>query len=932
MKELFNSGSEIANFVVSSGLLKVVWGKVWDSYGGVNLKEQQNLGFSLKWKVYEEAKFDIIVFVASPICTKSHLQEAELVPSTALKDPSFEFLCSNGNSSSIHKAAITLFTSHINELLQLKNQYSRISKPLIITGHSLGGSVASLFTLRLLESLNVTAAKHPLCLTFGSPLVGDKGFQQAISEYPVWTSCFLHVSASEDLIPRLFITPHYLNNNGLTSQSNSYKPFGTFLLCCETGCSCSDNPEAVVELLKAMPLGKNSGNEEKLIVDYGRIVEKLESLIILKGISQLNDFMPTSLRAGTILQLGAVGVHKSQHQDYDLDNLIKILELEDTCYSSKRNVVDPAKKLNDIKVKMAELEWYKKLCKVREKGYYDCYKNKFDRRDMRVENYKEFLTDYWQDIVAQTEKKPQTKHGYFRRIRWLYGGTTYRRMVEPLDIADYYKSGQKEYMTKGRSPHYIKMEQWLEEAEKKNGSCSNAKKQSVDAILTYDSCFWAHVEEARILCKSLQNADASAAEKESSRKKLMKFEEYVMEQIKKFAVSSEIFLKGSSFMQWWKEYEKIIGPDHHNLPLYDFMINDDFLDYGSDACCLGTFHDRVKSIPDNSRIARFCLWYSLLPDNHNHQSMLNPLLCDAAGHQIEEMALGFEFHSEENLYQKVISLPHSLFTSDSLTSFELSMEFPHLDFEFEFPIEFPTSIWSTGRDIHFSIASARLQILTIEANKSDDSYSSLEIKCPNLEYLNISDWDYFNQPPEMWFYNPAIPKVLERLRHVQFLKLSSSTLKAIQFLHSHEDKEAHLDMDKLPIFYNLTHLELELEVEGLILLVYILQKMPHLQSLKLFIGYGDMKEQDMEQKCFKDVLPPACLEHCLQTFSISSFRGTTKEEIDFLRYILENAEVLEHSTVDWYEGCFKGTSEEERMSIQQDLSTLFRSDCLYEFF
>ncbi|OMP08762.1 Sulfatase [Corchorus olitorius] len=581
---VFNSGSEIANFVVSSGLLKVVWDKVWDSYGGVNLKEQQNLGLSLKWKVYEEAKINIIVFVASPICTKSHLQEAELVPSTALKDPSFEFLCSNGNSFSIDKAAITLFVSHINELLQLKNQYSRISKPLIITGHSLGGSVASLFTLWLLESLDVTAAKHPLCLTFGSPLVGDKGFQQAISEHPVWTSCFLHVAASEDPIPGLFITPHYLNNKGLSSQSIFYKPFGTFLLCCETGCSCSDNPEAVIELLKAMPLGKNSGNEERLIVDYGRIVENLESLIIFKGISQLNDFIPTSLRAGTILQLGAVGVHKSQHQDYDLDNLIKLLEeLEDICFSSKRNVVDPAKKLNDIKLKMAKLEWYKKVSKAQEKGYYDCYKNKPLRRDRDVEKYKRFLTDYWQEIVAQTEKKPQTKHGYFR-IRWLYAGTAYRRMVEPLDIADYYESGQKDYMTKGRSNHYIKMEQWLEEAEKQNGFSSNAKKQSVDAILTYDSCFWAHVEEARIWCKSLENADASATEKESSRKKLMKFEEYVMEQIKKFAVSSEIFLKGSSFMQWWKEYEKIIGPDHHNLPLYDFMINRKYKQYASGWC------------------------------------------------------------------------------------------------------------------------------------------------------------------------------------------------------------------------------------------------------------------------------------------------------------------------------------------------------------
>lgn len=194
-------------------------------------------------------------------------------------------------------------------------QYGKSSKPLIVAGHSLGGSVASLFTLCLLESLSTSEdstlvhRKPPLCLTFGSPIVGDKGFQQAISQHPARNSCFLHVAASKDSVPRLFISPHYLHTMDLTY--NSYKPFGTFLLCSEKGCAWSDNPEAVSELLLAMGVG-GAGNEEQLVVDYGKIVEQLELVMICKGISQLSELKLNSLQAGIILQLEAIGLQKRQ--------------------------------------------------------------------------------------------------------------------------------------------------------------------------------------------------------------------------------------------------------------------------------------------------------------------------------------------------------------------------------------------------------------------------------------------------------------------------------------------------------------------------------------------------------------------------------------------------------------------------------------------
>ncbi|GMI68423.1 hypothetical protein HRI_000511600 [Hibiscus trionum] len=585
---VFCSGLEVASFILSSGLLKLSWDKILDCYSGFIQYELQNSGFSLRCKFYEEANVNIIVFITSPICTKAHLQDSkEMIPCTANQKSFrvFEFLCNNGNSSCIHKAAIALFDDHFDELLQLKNQCGGSVKPLIVTGHSLGGSVASLFTLWLLESLDISKVKRPLCLTFGSPLLGDKGFQQAISEHPAWNSCFLHVAAtSQDSIPGLFIAPsHYLNSAIEASKSDYYKPFGTFLLCCENGCTCSENPEAVSEVLMVFGT-EDAANEERTIHVYGRIVEQLEWAIFRKGISQLGKPMLSSLQAGTTLQLEAIRIRNEQnHQQKsdELDNLIKKLEeLEVTRLLNKRKVFDPAKKLNDIKIKMAYLEWYKKVAKAKGTGYYDFYKNRLTRRDHDIIRHKKFLTNNWEEIVAQAEKKPQ-KQLVHLRSRWLYSGTTCRRMIEPLDIADYYRNGGTNYVTNGRSHHYIKLEQWFEEDEKQSGvSVDTNKKPNVDAILTSDSCFWAHVEEARLRCKSMEAADIGIEERGSWRQKLKEFEAYVMEQIKKSAVSSEIFLKGSSFMQWWKEYGKIIEPDYTS-PFTNFMKNSKFQQYAS---------------------------------------------------------------------------------------------------------------------------------------------------------------------------------------------------------------------------------------------------------------------------------------------------------------------------------------------------------------
>ncbi|TXG58988.1 hypothetical protein EZV62_016817 [Acer yangbiense] len=525
---LSGSGLELANLVVSSGLLNQSWDSILKLYRELNPSEQIRFG------TYQQSNCTVIAFVTSPTLTKHHLQEEdELVSSSFL--PLFHFLCTKSNPTfSIHKAAVTLFSSLIDQLTNLKNQISN-SVPLIVTGHSVGGSVASLFTLWLLESMNLVDAKHVLCITFGAPLI-----------------------ANQDLVPRLFVSlsPHNPNAMQVDSGSVAYQPFGTYLLCSESGYTCIEDSEEVFQLLVTMgsetPKNQNP-NVELEIFYYTETVKLVEDIVIYQGISKLGEVEVHPLRARTILQLDAIGVKRTQQACSEFNTLITNMERREMFRVLKRKDFDPDKKLNDMKVPMAYLEWYKKTSMSGKEGYYDSYKNNRFPEDMDVKKFKKRLNDYWKKVVEEAERMPQSENAPLNH-RWLYGGNIYRRMVEPLDIADYYSKGLKNYKAK-RSEHYKKLEEWLE-ADAPTRKPDNNKKLNVSNSLTEDSCFWERVEEALILCKLLRNGEGDG---ELTKMNLVTFEVYVMKQIKNYAVSPDIFLEGSSFMRWWREYESIIG-------------------------------------------------------------------------------------------------------------------------------------------------------------------------------------------------------------------------------------------------------------------------------------------------------------------------------------------------------------------------------------
>lgn len=118
---------------------------------------------------------------------------------------------------------------------------------MVVTGQGLGAYSAILSTLRLQHAIDVeeangaTKTKRPICISFGSPLIGDKALQHAISQRPLWESNFLNVVAKKDPFASCF------------SLNSLYKPFGTFLFCTESGGHAAfEDQDTVLAVLDAM--------------------------------------------------------------------------------------------------------------------------------------------------------------------------------------------------------------------------------------------------------------------------------------------------------------------------------------------------------------------------------------------------------------------------------------------------------------------------------------------------------------------------------------------------------------------------------------------------------------------------------------------------------------------------------------------------------
>ncbi|XP_031492381.1 senescence-associated carboxylesterase 101-like [Nymphaea colorata] len=532
-----------ANIVPSSGIIQ----KAWACISGTTQQPSSSSTTQLPFPCWEFSKSTIVVFKnattpPAPVIDGSS-SSAPLVP--VERSGHFGFLLTEDNSSiSLHNAALSCFNSLLPNFkeqflpyLQKREKNQPPLRPLILAGQSLWGSVAALFTLWLLNNRHKSAPR-PLCITFGSPFIGDEGLAKAICKYDLWKVGFWHV---------LCLYGHDFRRIS-TSIEQQFRPSGTYFLCPELAAFvCVSDPDLVVQLLQRCSEESAGRSHDQINIEYGGLLTRHKERAINgeRDEPRSGESRPAT---GVVPQLVAMGI-KDDHPAYA--SIAEALKVE---HSVPQNAPS-SRALYKVKKNMAQLEWYKKACEKEGDNYYDAYKRRSQEQDIDAQIPMSKLMSYWEKEVMRAEKKPHTPD-FPLRDKYLFAGTNYRRLVEPLAIAKYYRKGDEtsSYMTAGqRDHHFEKLEQWA-------GIHSARGRRDEAASLTEDSCFWARVEEAR---RSM-NKEAEGAMDE-----LQEFENQVMNLIGRLALSPEVFLEKSTFMKWWEEYDqKRLTP---NSPFTEFM-------------------------------------------------------------------------------------------------------------------------------------------------------------------------------------------------------------------------------------------------------------------------------------------------------------------------------------------------------------------------
>ncbi|KAL4347202.1 hypothetical protein GQ457_17G019360 [Hibiscus cannabinus] len=488
-----------------------------------------------------------------------------------------------------------------NSSLQTEVEKAILEKrKIVITGHSSGGAVAILATVWFLEQYlkPEKTSISPLCVTFGSPLVGDFNFNHALTREN-WSKYFLHFVMRYDVVPRILLAPLssmgqelerilcLLNRKAMfpiqgsvveaskfyeTVMRNAsavashaacrlmgntnpildtvasfmelspYRPCGTFVFCAGHGkLVLVRNADAILQLLfyssqlcsdeELQSIANRSLNDHfnylsELQESLNKPLVQLDHLeglpLSSNGVTAENRAMNTALNelglsAKARLCLRAAGEHEKQ----------KI---------SNQQRMDGKKK--DIQSGLQALEEYKTKSAFCNVGYYDAFKLSKDEDDFKANVKRLELTGIWDEIIEMLNRY-ELPEGFESRKEWIELATRYRRIVEPLDIANYYRHAKNEdtgpYMYKGRPRRYKYTQRWREHALRMPVGSSA------------ESCFWAEVEELLLYSTTNTNPGAFA----DIRERTINLERKLEEWFRSTQISNDVFLKGSTLTKWW---------------------------------------------------------------------------------------------------------------------------------------------------------------------------------------------------------------------------------------------------------------------------------------------------------------------------------------------------------------------------------------------
>lgn len=201
-----------------------------------------------------------------------------------------------------------------------------------------------------------------------------------------------------------------------------------------------------------------------------------------------------------------------------------------------RNQVKIDENKTKIKEELGKLREYQEKAETRKLGYYDAFKLQEDRDDFDANVCRLVLAGIWDETIEMLRRN-ELPDEFENRKELIELATMYRRMVEPLDIANYYRHLKNEdtgtYATRGRPKRYRYAQRWLEYAEKKPAGSRS------------ESCFWAEVEELCI-------GSSGIIPLQDTKQKIQQLLKNAMEWIRDGSLGKDVLLEGSTFVKWWR--------------------------------------------------------------------------------------------------------------------------------------------------------------------------------------------------------------------------------------------------------------------------------------------------------------------------------------------------------------------------------------------
>ncbi|KAF7834123.1 lipase-like PAD4 [Senna tora] len=601
----FESSEMLATFLASTPLLTESW----------RLCSQANAAAHRSFVTERIGGVVYVAFSGVQMAVGSDPSWTNLVPLDTIADdvPLFPSRRSTEveEPALVHAGMLNLFFSFFKSF---QNQIFAImentdAKAIVITGHSLGGAIASLCTLWFLSYLrSISSAISVLCITFGSPLLGNKSFSHAILKER-WGGNFCHVVSKHDIMPRLLFAPvqpplsarlnfllqywhlsmtssefgklaiqiseqekaelfafvmAYLGaaaaaatQDGERSLQIWFHPFGSYFFVSEEGAVCVDSATTVIQMMHLSFTTSSAVCSIEDHLKYGDYVYNL-SLQSLKRNCVQENVPDSSYEAGLDLALKSSGIASQESTATPAKECLRMarrMGLKPTLNAARLAV-----SLSRVVPYRAQIEWYKAGCDEADDqmGYYDSFKSRGSSKPgMRVNLNRIKLARFWNNVIDMLESN-ELPHDFDRRAKWVNASQSYKLLVEPLDIADYYSRGMHRtkghYIQHGREKRHEIFDRWWK--DRKATTVKENHERSMFASLTQDTCFWARVEEARDWLDSVRS-ESDTSKLAYLWDNIEKFEKYAVELIKNKEVSKDVLAKNSSYSIWVGELREL---------------------------------------------------------------------------------------------------------------------------------------------------------------------------------------------------------------------------------------------------------------------------------------------------------------------------------------------------------------------------------------